>query len=428
MKNEYIISLNTKGLQCQNKRQHKKIKDFTELNKIIDNFISLKFTIKIDNNNLILENCNTIIFLKDYSSLIEYSAFEKLKSSINETIKNDGFTDISNKNQLNKKIKKNKDCFQIVKTVGTILTLLGFTSGFSLGLLTNNTLFQEKEEIMSNIIKKPNVNISIIEKRQILTLEKMYLNALRELSNNNYHYGYLNFTNKSNSTKAVNARNNYYDVMCKCAKELGLDPDLILAIATQESGLHSANIYEDENHVKRGAVGLMQIMYEVWAGSNVTYYSYNETTKTFYQKTITVTEDTLTSIEGNILIGSIILQRCMIAADYNIPAAIQMYNQGVGGASKSIKAYASNIGSTYDEVLHNPNDLGWLQYTSFSAGDAYYLSHINSWSNTNYFKVINVFNLEEVKYKFTNDPDFSPIDKNKIKVMALSNQKEKTFK
>lgn len=52
----------------------------------------------------------------------------------------------------------------------------------------------------------------------------------------------IDFSDRTSDEKAVNAKENYYELVGKYAKTYGIDKDLIMAIATQEKGVHSTEI------------------------------------------------------------------------------------------------------------------------------------------------------------------------------------------
>lgn len=178
------------------------------------------------------------------------------------------------------------------------------------------------------------------------------------------------YEDNTETEKAYYARNNYWDLIEKYSQMYGLDPSLVLAIATQEKGFHSATMDEG------GATGLMQIQNEVWDYEEKTSYNF----EIGGYETIYITPEKIQDLEQNIRIGCTIFQESLQVMDYNIIAAIQCYNMGQGNMDDILNAYSIDCGRNVDEILANPNDLGWLDYRYIpECGDPEYVEHVLSW-------------------------------------------------
>lgn len=177
----------------------------------------------------------------------------------------------------------------------------------------------------------------------------------------------LNVGSMSDSEKLEYVKENYGDVIEKHASTYGLDANLIMAIATQERGKHSTVVDSG------GAIGLMQIQVSVWDGHSISAYNYD----TGQKETVKITLEKLKDLSFNVQVGCMIFQNYLIEMKNNASAAIQSYNMGTGSVRKIITAYASSIGKTYDDVINDSDDLGWLEYRFSSyAGDPSYLEHV----------------------------------------------------
>lgn len=182
-----------------------------------------------------------------------------------------------------------------------------------------------------------------------------------------------------------------------CAYRFGLDDNLLLAIGTQERGVHS------DVKDPLGGIGLMQVQYDVWINKTVSYLERNPNTGEFEKKSITITDAMLKDLKSNIEVGSIILQTYLKIAKYNIPVAIQMYNMGDGALKSILRTYGSTCGKTLDEVLGDPMDLGWTEYRYLKIGDKKYLEKVNQWAENPTYRVLNLDTQEPVSFAFTND-------------------------
>ena len=207
---------------------------------------------------------------------------------------------------------------------------------------------------------------------------------------------HLEFGDLSETDKAVKAKTLYYEIIKKYSHKYGLDPNLVLGMATQERGVHSNEIDAG------GGIGLMQVQYSVWVNNSVNYYELNDDTGEYEKKTMTITDEKLRDVETNIQIGCIILQDCLLNSHYNIPIAVQMYNVGIGEIYKMLDKYRATNGLSRSDILDNPMDSGWLDYRISN-----YLEAINQWVYDNWFTVINVKTGEPVSINFTNDNEQS---------------------
>lgn len=180
----------------------------------------------------------------------------------------------------------------------------------------------------------------------------------------------VDYTDRSNTTKANTTQNYYGNIIDKYARMYGVDPALALAVATQERGIHSS--VTDAG----GATGLMQIQNAVWLGQAVSAYNF----QTGQMENFVVTMNQLQNVESNIRIGCMILQNSFQYMKYNTLAAIQCYNMGHGNMMKILRQYAQDTNTTVDEVLNNMEDDGWLSYRKFiTQGDQKYIEHVLSW-------------------------------------------------
>jgi len=139
----------------------------------------------------------------------------------------------------------------------------------------------------------------------------------------------INYEDRSDEDK-VRITNAYYsNLISQYAFRYGLDPSLVLAIATQERGIHS------NEKDRGGATGLMQIQNAIWENENITAYNF----ETNSYETLKITKDNIGQLHANIQIGCMYLQNCMKYMNYNIVAAVQCYNMGKGNMDSILKAY-----------------------------------------------------------------------------------------
>ena len=183
----------------------------------------------------------------------------------------------------------------------------------------------------------------------------------------------LDYQDRSGTEKAQITRAYYTDAIKKYADMYGVDYELMLAIATQERGVHS------ETRDSGGAIGLFQIE-NIWNNEELTAYNYE--TKEY--ETITVDENRLSDVFYNIKVGCMVFQTALRYMDYNIPAAIQCYNMGCGNMEKILTACSFDTGKTMEEILSDPTNLDWLKYRHVvDQGDKNYVENVSSYLNPN---------------------------------------------
>ena len=182
----------------------------------------------------------------------------------------------------------------------------------------------------------------------------------------------ISYEDRSDQEKGKITKAYYGDVIDKCAKTYGLDSNIVLAIATQERGIHS------EKKDPGGATGLMQIQNAVWVGENITAYNYD----LGKYETILVKEESLSDVFYNIKIGCMYFQNCMDYMNNNVLAAIQCYNYGYGNMQTVLNNYSFDSGKTKKAILEDISDCGWMDYRtaiSKNEGDSIYIEHVLSW-------------------------------------------------
>lgn len=209
----------------------------------------------------------------------------------------------------------------------------------------------------------------------------------------------ISYDDRSDTEKADITKAYYGSTIEKYSRMYGLNPKIVIAIATQERGIHSG--IKDPG----GATGLMQIQNAVWSGEKLTAYNYE--TKSY--ETVIVDEEKLSDVFYNIKVGCMYFQNCMNYMDNNILTAIQCYNMGYGNMMKILTKYSLETGKTKEQILEDVSDCGWLNYRYIiTEGDPLYVEHVLSWigsdinvncvsDNGNYFQLNINNNTKKVK-------------------------------
>lgn len=188
----------------------------------------------------------------------------------------------------------------------------------------------------------------------------------------------------------------YYDAISTNAKKYGLDPNLVLAIATHERGVHSDMVDSG------GGIGLFQIQVRGgwnWSGQTISAYNF----ETGEYDNVTITEDSVSDVFENIKVGCMMIQNSLAKYNYNIALAITAYNYGDNYLEKVINTCSMETGFSTSE-LKEMNNLEWLSYRDIiSGGDTHYLENVCKYiPNDTVLSFKNINNGEDVFIKYEN--------------------------
>lgn len=276
----------------------------------------------------------------------------------------------------NKKVKrKNKHVKVKLVAAGLILTILSGVAAGSLGnkkykaYSSPTNIEIESDDLIEDLLYDEETQEEIVS----LSDEKQIINLANEEQNEKVVVK-LNYSDESDEKKAYIAKSYYGETITKYAKQYGVDPIVMIAIATQERGIHS-----DQKDIG-GATGLMQIQNGSWVGKPLTAFNYNTNQK----ETIIVNEDDLSNVYYNIKVGCMIFQNNMREMKNNVIAAIQCYNMGYPNMEKILETYSNKTGKSMDEILLDINDYGWLDCRSaVEVGDTEYVENVVRWIGKN---------------------------------------------
>jgi len=239
------------------------------------------------------------------------------------------------------------------------------------------------EELTGTIDDTEDYSISNEEETNSTELSTM-------LQSDSFHFSYEDQTSSNN----LETIKQYEDIFSKYATYYGLDKNLLMAIAAQESsGNHYGNLESGP------AIGIMQIEKSVHIGENIAAYNF----VTGDIDNILITEESLKDLETNIQIGAILFKDCLKQYDYNIPLAVQGYNYGFGNMYQVLKDCTKNENLSFDEIRKNANNNAWLKYRdSLNIGDPQYLEHVFSYLGNTELTVL-TRDGEQVSVTITND-------------------------
>ena len=390
------------------------ITGFSRANSLIK-FGDSSLTFKEMTSGEIFTIRNAELILQDYD-------FKEILENIKDIIAHNGY--IIAKPNVNRKPKRKNQTNEIVKKAVIIVLGASLTLG-ALAALVNSinkknnkkdTLFIDDESFvkvaytdndLTNTLKISNVIPESVEvefldvmPEESINLEEKNIEQIPEIleepkreADKEYIIRF-DFPDYSNTEKAEKTKQ-YYELFERISPLYGIDQNLTLPQATEEGTTHKTGVNAG------GAIGLMQIQKSVWVRDNLNleYYELNPETNEFERHVLNkITEDMCNDLETNVRISCIILQIYLRYYNYNLSLALYAYNMGPTALDKVIKMYCANTGKTRNEVINNPNDLGWMNYCKHP-----YLERVNEWSDENVFNLTDVRNGEVISYQYTND-------------------------
>jgi len=325
--------------------------------------------------------------------------------------RNDNYIDLRNvkleKNKISQNVNiknKNKKINKIaIKASLGIIFLSSSLALFSVPQTKNVdkklsiTNIEKEPEIIKNkkprrVYTGPGIEEIDLEKKEQEEKEQKRINnikLLRQLADNQ-EIEYVDFGGiLSNEDSFIGTKKDLFnerlekirDFFDNTARERGVDSNILIAIAKQESNLN--------NNISGKATGIMQIE-DVNHKSTYKSYNYN----LGMEEKVSFSKLNLYNIDDNIKAGTIIFQNRIKNFDYNILFALQSYNYGEGPVNKAIEYACNDLRKdkhslTYDEVypyleyIHkNPNKTIRTNWEYKTYGDPLYAKRISEFSNS----------------------------------------------
>lgn len=158
--------------------------------------------------------------------------------------------------------------------------------------------------------------------------------------------------------KFLNSNDGNY--FLETANDFGIDPYIFLCLMMKESSLsHETTIPGGSNYNGFG-VGICQL--ESPSGQKITAFNYT----TGEEETIYETLENAIDKKTNMKMGIMRYQKVLEKYQGNEKMALQSYNYGQGLMDLIVAIYADEIGKSFDEVVTNYNDVGWLKYVKIA--------------------------------------------------------------
>lgn len=223
-----------------------------------------------------------------------------------------------------------------------------------------NNIDSQVNEI-NELNSKP-ISLTQIENTQnnkTLTFEERYQQSIEALESLSFKENDIIFgeqlTNNFTRQKLFDfSKTEEWQYFIKYGEEFGVDPYLMLALATNESSLnHYDNIPDlnkiDINQIK--AVGIMQHENPYLYERDIKAYNYLKDE----EETVRLNPETAENIETNIKMAFMIMQNNLKRFDNNIYITLQAYNYGYDAMDKIIEKCSIDNNISVSDILTNPN-------------------------------------------------------------------------
>ncbi len=330
--------------------------------RIIKNPNHLKKLLEICNK---YENTTTTEFyIKNHVEEIkkEYEKFyQKRKSTIN----------VYNKISATAKLNKNKKLAKTIMAFGTFIALATITPNNNSNNVNNESIVNEinensleeqinEEEIFENTSNE----VNYLEDR--VGLAKLQLDTILSDNTPNFIFDY-----KNDNLENFENTKRYEEIFEKYGQMYGISPNLLMAIASQESGgNHFDYLYGYP------AIGIMQIESSVFCNSKISAYNFLEDK----EETLLITDENIRDLDTNIKIGAMLLQYALEYNNYNIPLGIQTYNFGTTNIDTVLNSCEQISGISTAQMKNDMNENEWRYYREFlNIGDSQYVEHVLSY-------------------------------------------------
>lgn len=171
------------------------------------------------------------------------------------------------------------------------------------------------------------------------------------------------FDDRAQDEKATTTKEMYFDTIKKYADMYGVPVNLMVAVATQERGVHSEKVD------KGGGFGLFQIQAEGswnWLNKNISAYNFetkqNETITVCLDSNGNINKNMLANLEYNTKIACMVMSANLKMCNNDIIIALQSYNSGT-------------------QVLKLKEKYGedWVNHRDNLPGDPLYIEHVLSY-------------------------------------------------
>ena len=347
-------------------RMIKSTNNMDKIRSLVKSFPSNPKLIEVKGNDLkIIYNKKNAVILKDYKKNLNTKLYKSILDNIDYStpiVKNVKYN--QNLLYLFKKLQKNKK-----RVITFALATLVSTAIIGGSLLDKEEATNDESAIESLVIddeqeETDDIFITLAQDEDFdfeVRVKQATGSAVNQYTLNKI----VKFINSDDG--------NYF---LEVANDFGIDPYIFLSLMIKESSLdHESTIPGGKNYNGFG-VGICQL--ETPSGQQINAFNYStNTTETIYE-----TMENAIDKRTNIKMGIMRYQNVLEKYQGNENLALQSYNYGQGLIDLIVTIYANEIGSSYDQVVSNFEDTGWLKYVKLAHADP--VAFVNSLDQSQY--------------------------------------------
>ena len=353
-------------------RMIKSTNNMDKIRSLVKSFPSNPKLIEVKGNDLkIIYNKKNAVILKDYKRNLNTKLYKSILDNIDYStpiVKNVKYN--QNLLYLFKKLQKNKK-----RVITFALATLVSTA------IIGGSLLGEKEETTND---ESAIESVVIDDEQEET-DDIFITLAQdedfdfEVRVKQATGSAVNQYTLNKIVKFINSDDGNY--FLEVANDFGIDPYIFLSLMIKESSLdHESTIPGGKNYNGFG-VGICQL--ETPSGQQINAFNYStNTTETIYE-----TMENAIDKRTNIKMGIMRYQNVLEKYQGNENLALQSYNYGQGLIDLIVTIYANEIGSSYDQVVSNFEDTGWMKYVKLAHADP--VGFVNSLDQSQYSKFKN---------------------------------------
>ena len=352
-------------------RMIKSTNNMDKIRSLVKSFPSNPKLIEVKGNDLkIIYNKKNAVILKDYKKNLNKKLYKSILDNIDYStpiVKNVKYN--QNLLYLFKKLQKNKK-----RVITFALATLVSTAIIGGSLLDKEEATNDESALESLVIddeqeETDDIFITLAQDEDFdfeVRVKQATGSAVNQYTLNKI----VKFINSDDG--------NYF---LEVAKDFGIDPYIFLSLMIKESSLdHESTIPGGKNYNGFG-VGICQL--ETPSGQQINAFNYStNTTETIYE-----TMENAIDKRTNIKMGIMRYQNVLEKYQGNENLALQSYNYGQGLIDLIVAIYANEIGSSYDQVVSNFEDTGWMKYVKLAHADP--VGFVNSLDQSQYSKFKN---------------------------------------
>lgn len=344
-------------MKSVSKNRRRRTNSTRTINQFVEQLPPRPLLIEVLNNDIkIVYDKNSKLILKNYKKNLNHQIYKRIFDGMEENI------------PVVKNVKVNKTKTLALTFATIALVSIGVAKRVSINQNSNSTTSISTEYNQDNFVNDYIVN------EQVFDTEI----SSNEVGQENYDFLYrLEQTNDILKGKVKNCEDiplatsiNEYSTskiadfvnsddgkycfeMCS---NFGIDPYTFLCLMFCESSLNHKDTIPNGKFYNGFGVGICQL--ETPNGQEVTAFNYS----TNQEETIYETMDNAINKRTNMKIGIMRYQKVLDRYHGNEKLALQSYNYGYGLVDLIVTIYADEKGISFDDVLNNYSDTGWLKY------------------------------------------------------------------